>query len=431
MRFLMLIPGTGHYYCGSCLRDDALASALREAGHDVDVAPLYLPMVLERPDGEPAVQMGGINVYLQQRTRLFRRLPRWMTRPLDHPRLLRWASRRGDMTDARSLGELTLGVLLGETGPQRASVDALLRWVAEQPRPDVVVLSNAMLIGLAAPIKRTLQRPVVVTLQGELPFLDSLPQPYRDQAWGALAAAVSGVDRLVAVSGAYRDAMAARLGLRRDDIAVVHNGIDTADFAAAPPRLVERQPPTVGYLARLSRDKGLADLVDAFIVLAKRGRVPGVRLLTVGVELAEDRALWREVRSRLARAGLADAVERVANASRDEKLRHLARMSVLSVPATYGESFGLYLLEAAAAGVPVVQPQDRVFAELIEATGGGVLCEPGNATALALALEDLLLDAERAQRLADAGRSAVLARFSAKQMASAFERTTRMIATTV
>ena len=90
---------------------------------------------------------------------------------------------------------------------------------------------------------------------------------------------------------------------------------------------------------------------------------------------------------------------------------------MLSVPATYGESFGLYVIEAMAAGVPVVQPRHGAFPEIIAATGGGVLYEPADPDALASAIEDTLLDPQRAQELGERGRQAVHAHFSVAKMA--------------
>ena len=178
MRFLLLTPGTGHFYCGSCLRDDALGQALRALGHDVEVAPLYLPMVLERDEGRaPPVRMGGINVYLQQKSRVARLLPRFVTSLLDSPRLLRWASKRGNMTEASDLGELTVSILRGEDGRQQKELEKLVDWIRTQPRPDVVIVSNAMLTGVVRKIREAVQVPVVVTLQGEAPFLDGLAAP--------------------------------------------------------------------------------------------------------------------------------------------------------------------------------------------------------------------------------------------------------------
>lgn len=423
MRLLLLTPGTGHFYCGSCLRDHSLARALTELGHDVTVAPLYLPLVLEEPPAAPPeapVHMGGINMYLQQKARVFRYLPRFLANLLDRPGLLRWASTKGSMTEAPDLGPMTLSMLRGEEGRQAKELEKLVAWVEEQPRPDVVVLSNVMLSGTARRLKQALGRPIVVTLQGEAPFLDALPAPFPERAWQTLGERAADIDAFVSVSRSYGDVMCAKLGLAADRVRVVYNGIDLADFADQPAPIAERTPKTVGYLARMCRDKGVHTLVDAFLILAERDRVPDLRLHVVGVMLEEDRPLVAELEKKLAARVAPDRFRFAANVERAEKLAFLRSLSVFSVPATYGESFGLYLLEAMAAGVPVVQPRHAAFPEVLEATGGGILCEPDDAASLADGLERLLLDEDESARLARAGREAVLARFASERMAREF-----------
>ncbi len=423
MRFMFLTPGTGHFYCGSCLRDNTLAGALRRGGHDVSVVPLYLPLMLEEPTPEDRampVHMGGINMFLQQKTRFAGRLPRLFADLLDRPGLLRWASRRGNFTDIPSLGAMTLSMLQGEHGHQNKEVEKLVEWAATEDLPDVIVISNLLLAGVVRRLKQTLDRPVVATMQGEAPFLDSLPHPFANQSWRELSERVSDIDALVPVSRSYGEVMASKLALRDLPMHVVQNGLDLADFAAEPLPLAARTPTTIGYLARMCRDKGLPTLIEAFAILKERGRIADLRLRVCGVMLAEDRGLVRELRQRLADRGCADAVEFQPDIDRSEKLEVLRSFSVLSVPATYGESFGLYLLEAMASGVPVVQPRHGAFPEILEATGGGVLCEPDDATSLADALLRLLLDRDEAQRLADAGRRAVVEHFNSDRMAREF-----------
>lgn len=420
------MPGTGHFYCGSCLRDDWLGKALRALGHDVTVVPLYLPLVREAPPSDEAVHMGGINMYLQQKTRVARWLPRWVRNRLDRPGLLRWAARRGSMTDAPDLGPMTVSMLRGQHGRQAAELEEFVTWMADLPRPDVVVLSNAMLGGVVRRLKDALDCPVVCTLQGEVPFLDALPEPFAAQAWDALRDAVESVDAFVPVSRTYGDLMSDRLGVARDRVHPIHNGLDLADFDPEPTPLARRDPPTIGYLARLCADKGLPLLVDAFLALKQRG-FADLRLRVAGTALPEDREGIESVKAKVAGAGHADAFDVLENVERSEKLAFLRTLSVLSVPALYGESFGLYLLEAMASGVPVVQPRCDAFPELIEATGGGVLCEP-DAASLADGLESLLVDASRAQELADRGHRSVVERFTAERMAREFQDLCTMIA---
>jgi glycosyltransferase involved in cell wall biosynthesis len=415
MRVMLLTPGTGHFYCGSCLRDDILGQALKALGHEVTSVPLYLPMLLEREQQEQAVHMGGINVYLQQKTRLARFVPRFIKNWFDRPSLLRWAARRSNMTDAKGLGPMTVSILRGECGRQTLEIDKLMRWIATQPRPDVIIVSNAMLVGIVRRLHESLSVPVLVTLQGETPFLDELSQDDANTAWQILRERAAEADALIAVSQTYGNEMRKRLGIAQDKLHVVHNGIDTESFA--PIDQPHKQPKTIGYLARMCHDKGLDTLVEAFLILKRRGSVDGLRLRVAGVQLAEDKPYVNQLQQRLAASGFADAAEFLPNIDRTAKVAFLHSISTLSVPARYQESFGLYLLEAMAAGVPVVQPRHAAFPEIIDATQGGVLCEPDNPESLADALESVLNNDDLASRLATQGRTAVTEKFSATQMA--------------
>lgn len=424
MRIFQLTPGTGHFYCGSCLRDGALVRALRARGNDALAVPLYLPFVLEEEGGsgngsEPSVHMGGINMYLQQKLPLLGHMPRFLADQLDRPGLLRWASARGGMTDSADLGPMTVSMLHGESGRQARELDKLVEWMAEQPPPDVISLSNVMLAGMVRRLKQAFDVPVVSSLQGEASFLDGLPSPHRDEAWNALRERAADVDAFVAVSAWYGDQMRARLGIAPERMHVVHNGIDARELAATPwsPPAV----PTIGFLARLCREKGLPTLVEAFLRLKRDGAFPGLRLRACGAMLAADEPLVAELSRRVAHAGHGDDFDVLPNVDRPDKLRFLRSLSVFSVPATYGESFGLYLLEALAAGVPLVQPRHGAFPELLEATGGGLSCEPDDPADLASVLARLLADGPAARELSERGRRAVLERFTEERMALGVE----------
>jgi len=424
MRIMLLVPGTGHFYCGSCLRDDLLGKSLRALGHDVVVVPLYLPLVLEDADAEEknaAVHMGGINMYLQQKSKLASRLPGWLMWLLDRPGLLRWASKRGNLTEAPDLGPMTVSMLMGEKGRQAREVEKLVEWTNAAGRPDVLLLSNVMLSGVVRRLREVLDCPIVSTLQGEAPFLDALPAPFDERAWRVLGEHTSEIDAFVAVSHYYGELMRERLDLPEDRVRVIHNGLDLSGYEQAPRPLADRKPRTIGYLARMCRDKGLHTLVDAFLELGREPDLADVRLEITGVVLREDRPLVADLQRKLVAAGMDDRVAFHPNVERAEKLAFLHRLSVLSVPATYGESFGLYLLEALAAGVPVVQPRTASFPEVVTLTEGGVLCAPDDASSLAEGLVKLLRDEAYAQELGTAGRRAVFDKFTSERMARRFE----------
>jgi glycosyltransferase involved in cell wall biosynthesis len=260
---------------------------------------------------------------------------------------------------------------------------------------------------------------VVCTRQGEDAFLDSLPAGGREAAWQTLSERAADVDAFIAVSDYYGDVMRRRVRIPADRVHVVHNGILLDGYAPAP---ASPSPPVLGYLARLFPGKGLETLVEAYLLLRKSGRLPALRLHLAGSMTPSDEPFVREVRARLAAAGAADDVAIRPTLSREEKIAFLQGLSALSVPATYGESFGLYVIESLAAGVPVVQPRHAAFPELIEATGGGVLCEPDDPHALAAAVEELLRDPDAARAMGARGREVVLERFSVQRMAEGVMR---------
>jgi glycosyltransferase involved in cell wall biosynthesis len=417
MNLVQITPGAGGMYCGGCFRDNALVAALRRAGHAVTMVPLYLPLTLDEPDqsaGTP-VFFGGVSVFLEQQSGLFRRAPRWLRRALAAPAVLRWAAGRAAKTRAADVGELTLSMLRGEEGRQARELEDLVAWLKSQPRPDVICLSNALLAGLARRLRRELGAPVACQLQGEDTFLDALPAGVREAAWRELAARAAEMDLLLAPSRYYAELMERRLNLPAGRVRVVFNGIDLDGYSV--PALAP-DPPVLGYFARMCAEKGLGTLVDAYLLLKQREGARALRVRVGGGCGPSDAPLVEQQRAKLARAGVLQDAEFFPNVDRAGKIRFLQSLSIFSTPALYGESFGLYVLEALAAGVPVVQPRHAAFPELIEATGGGVLCEPGDAKALADAIENLLLHPLHARHLGRRGREAVEREFSVGHMAA-------------
>ena len=419
MRIVQLTPGTGNFYCGTCLRDNTLVAALRREGHDAVLLPMYLPHFVDEEsvaEENAPLFFGGINVYLQQKSAFFRNSPAWLDRWLDSPALLRRAAARSGMTSARDLGELTLSMLQGEEGRQAKELEKVIAWLSrKENRPDVVCLSNVLLVGLARRIRQALDVPVVCTLQGEESFVDALPEPER--CWQALRERAGDVSLFVAVSRYYGEVMTRRLGLAPERVEVVYNGIHLDGYvpAASLPN-----PPVIGYFARMHPCKGLDVLVQAFLHLTARKRIPRVRLRIAGEQTAEDGRFVNQLQEDLRATRHAESVQFLPNLDRLAKQTFLGSLSVLSVPATYGESFGLYVLEALASGVPVVQPAHAAFPELIEATGGGMLCKPGDPEALALALEEALGNPVRLAEMGRCGRRQVREKFSSTTMARGF-----------
>lgn len=420
MRILHLTPGTGSFHCGSCLRDNALVKALRSHGHDAVIVPLYLPMVTDADEANPdaAVRVGGITLYLQEKLPLFRFVPRAVKRWLDDPKRLGLAAKRVAMTSPSDLGRMTVGSLLGEEGKQWHEWKHLVEWIEKEAKPDVISLSNSLLMGLAPAMQRRLGVPVVCSLQGEDSFLDTLEEPWRARAWALMKENAKSVTKFIAPSKYYADAMQQRLGVEEAQMSVVFNGLN---FDLYLRERKEPEVPTIGYLARMIHGKGLGMLVDAFIDLAARGSVPGVRLRVAGAQMGGgDLSYVASLRKKLKEAHLLDRVTFEPNVSFEEKVAFFHEITVFSVPATYGEAFGLYVAEAQACGTPVVQPRHGAFPEILAVTQGGILCTPDDRKALTDGLETLLLDATKRRQFSNVGKFHARAHFSSSRMAERF-----------
>ncbi|MDX1563749.1 MAG: glycosyltransferase family 4 protein [Phycisphaeraceae bacterium] len=416
MKLIFLTPGTGNFHCGNCLRDNALAMALRRSGHEAMMVPLYLPMVTdhEEVDSNSPIFFGGLNVYLQHKSSVFRRSPAWLDRLLNARPLLRFAAGHSHMTQAAELGSITVSMLKGEEGRQHKELDKLIAFLKTQPKPDAICLSNALLIGLVRRLRHELEVPVLVTLQGEDAFLDTLPEPHRTEAWGLMAERAREVDAFVGVSRYYGGLMQKRLGLTDGQMHTIYNGIDPSGYRPADK---SPDPPVIGFLARLCPGKGPAALADAFVELKKRGRHGSLKLHLAGAMTRGDEPYVQSIRRKLDAAGVGKDVQVSTNLSLEQKQQYLRSLSVLSVPAMYGEAFGLYLLEAWASGVPVVQPRHGAFEELLTDTRAGILCESDAPEPLADAIESLLDRPDHRAELGRLGREAVLERFNIDRMA--------------
>jgi glycosyltransferase involved in cell wall biosynthesis len=353
---------------------------------------------------------------LQHATRLFRKTPRLFDWLFDRPWLLNIASRYGSSTPPDQLGGLTLDILRGEDGPAVKELRRLLRFMKQDVRPQIVSIPNLMFIGVAPVLANELGVPVVCELSGEDIFLDALAPRDRENAQQLIRKAASDVDRFVATSAEYAGRMAEYLDVPREDIDVVYPSV-SAEYLNAPARRSDPRPPTVGYLARICAEKGLHRLIDAMLLLHKLPGMADVRLTVAGYVGRDQQRYYERQRARVRESDLNGKVTFLGEVDRGAKLDALDRADVLCVPTEYPEAKGIYVLEALARGVPVVQPAHGSFPELIERTGGGVLVPPGDAAALAKSLADLLADPHRRADLGRAGHTAVRDGFTDDHMA--------------
>lgn len=422
MRLIHLAAGAGPMYCGACARDIAMARGLIARGHDVQIIPLYTPLRLEGEDPLPVqpVFLGGINAYLQQHFRLFRALPPAVDRILDHPALLRWASKFALRTDPARLGDMTVSVLSGRDGRQRKEIERLLGHLRTQEAPDVFSITNTLLSAVAPELKHEFGLPLICGLQGEDHFVQSMPEPHRAQAQELMRQHATHVDLFLAPGEAYAQQMADFLAIPRERIAVVPTGLQVDDFAQLAARRAASGPPTdftIGYLSVITPGKGPDILVEAWGELLRQDRV--VRLRMAGQVL--DQPHWERI-SASARALGGKLFEALGEVDYPGKLEFLARCSVFCVPSRFPEARGVAVMEALASGVPVVVPQAGIYPELLQRVGGGWMFPSGDGDALAERLAYVMDHPREAEAVAQSAARLIREHHGVDVVAARLER---------
>jgi len=418
MKLAFIVAGAADMYCGSCLRDSALATGLRQLGQDVTVIPTYTPL---RLDGEPTVDdhvyFGGVEVFLADKLAAVRTRRGWLARLLGAQTILRWLGRTSVRTDPSKLGHLACSVLRGEEGNQKRLLEELVDFLEHQVRPDLVHLPNSLYAGFARLVHARLGVPVCCGLAGEDLFLSQLREPHRSEALALLRERARDVDAFIAGSQHCATYMSQWAGLDAEKISVVLPGIPLDGFPGEPPGSDRAAPLTVGFFARIAPEKGLHYLARAFRELCRSGEFPGLRLKVAGYLGVGETRYAAAVRKVLAQAGLTSQVEFLGTVDREDKLDFFRSLDVLSVPTDYPEPKGLFVFEAFAAGVPVVLPDHGAFPEYIEAAGAGLLHKPRDPADLAAQLAVVLRDSALRRELGAKGHRAARERFFVGRMA--------------
>lgn len=430
-RIVFLTAGAAGMYCGSCMHDNEVAKALIQEGVDCLLQPVYTPI---RTDGssvaDEQVFFGGIDVYLAQKFPWARKLPGSIRRLINSPALIRLATRKTGSTEPKLLGQLTTSMLRGENGNQSHEVKRLVTWLQHEMKPDAVVLSNLLIGGAIPALRRALpQTKIAVMLQGDDIFLDHLPAADRDESITLCRSLVDSVDFFITHSQFYADKMGTLLQIPTQKRIQFPLTIDTDLFAAktkpapvpsanpdrvAPSDSATRSIFRLGYLARIAPEKGLHNLVDAFLSLADWEHV---QLHVAGWLGDHHRSYFQELKTKIHHAGLADRFVYHGSPSLNEKVSLLQSWDAVCVPTDYHEPKGLFVLESLAAGTPVIQPDHGAFGELIQSTGGGVIYPPGDAAALVHAIRRMVEDDEHRSQLAQRGRAGVLEKHRVQQTA--------------
>ena len=415
MRIVQLIPGSGdNFYCENCLRDLALVRAFQRAGHDLTLVPMYLPIEMDADVARAAAPlfMGGLNVYLQQKMALFRKTPRWLDRYFDNPKLLGRLGKLAGMTTPRQLGAATVSMLEGTGGRQRKEIDRLTDYLAALPdKPDVVIISNILLAGLAPAIKQKLNVKVVCLLQDEEDFLDMLPQAYANRAWQLVAERSRAFDLFISVSEFYKRRLACRIDIDASRLIAIPMGLEPDRFTPSLPPA----EPVIGYLSKMCYDHGLDILINAVHLLRRDRRLKNIKLRITGGQSAADKSFLNHIDSRIRNLRLTGGVEFVEDYSLDARRDFLKSLSLMVLPTRKPLAYGLCALEALAAGVPFVSPETGALAEIAGQTHAGVLYEPNNPVKLSETLRPLLVEPELIAQLGQKGAAAIRQKYAIEE----------------
>jgi len=403
MRIAIITAGGAGMFCGSCMQDNTLARALRLAGADALLLPTYTPIrVDEENESTSRVFLGGVNVYLDSKLPGWKRLPRLFKRWLDRPSIVQFLSKRSSSTDAGQLGSLTIDLLRGTAGPQQAEIKELIDFLCDDLRPEVVLFSNALLSGILPELKSRFPGRVACLLQGDDIFLEALTEPWKSLARELVSQNTAGFDRLFTHSRYYAEFMASYLDLPASRFRTIPLTVDADSLRTNHDMHVDRQPieavsaietpdirrTTIGYFARICPEKGAFHFLDAAAdVVARRSDIDFV-IAGFLPELHRTR-FEKQLRAVQQLVGEGRIRWEGSPANRDQKFRILRSFDWLCVPTEYHEPKGLYVLEAALAGVPALLPNHGAFPERVADLQSGKLYEPGSRKALMDAIMNL------------------------------------------
>jgi glycosyltransferase involved in cell wall biosynthesis len=365
-------------------------------------------------------------MYLREKVRFLRNMPAFFDKILDTGLFLRLAARQAGTTSSEGYEELTINMIEGDNAFRKTEVDRLVRYLQREGNPDIIHLSNALILGIARQLKKRMKVKVVCSLLNEDDWIDDMAEPFRSRAWEMIAREAGYVDVFVTPSNYYRDFFLGRTGLDGKNVMVVPLGFDPEGNSQG---VKKSSPPAIGYFSRINEHNGFDKIVDAFIDLKSKDLITGLTLNVCGGYTGIDKPFLSSQIKKIREAGLSKSVRIYPEFQGDKKTEFFNDVDVISVPVRKYDGYGLYLLEANAAGVPVVQPATGAFPEIIEKTGGGIIYSPDTVEELSSNLYSLLTDRETLLKLGSEGRMKVRDEFSLSRMseklAHVYEKTVK------
>lgn len=411
MNIIQIIPGSGgSFYCGNCLRDSKYVDALRNLGHQVVKIPMYLPLFADEHDiTDIPIFYGAISTYMKQVYPIFRKAPKWVDKLLNSKPMMKMAASMAGSTRAKGLEDMTISMLLGEQGEQKEELDKMVDWIVEHCKPDVIHISNALLLGLAKKLKERTGVPVLCSLQDEDVWVDAMNPQFQQPIWDLMHKRAEDVDALVAVSNFFAQTMKEKMNLPAEKVHTFYLGVDTEDYQFISSK---EKPRNVGYISRMCHENGFDIVIDAFINLKKKPGFEDVKLIATGGSTGDDNKFIKEQKRKIRDNKLEGSFEIMPEFEGDDRHNFFKQVSLISVPVRIGEAFGMYLLESMASGVPVVQPALGAFPEIVQISGGGVNYMPNNPEKLSETWAELLVNPEKLEELSLAGVKGTIEKFN-------------------
>jgi glycosyltransferase involved in cell wall biosynthesis len=417
MKIIYLITGSGgSFYCGNCYRDMLYLRAIRKVPDiSAKAIPLYLPPYKTNIETgfEKEVFFGAISMFLRDRVKILKNMPSFFDKILDSTPLLKLAASQAGATRTEGFEELTLNMIEGDNAFRKDEVARLVKFIIREGKPDIIHLSNALILGIARQLKKRMNVKIVCSLLNEDDWIDDMVEPFRGKAWDMIAKEAIHVDRFVTPSNYYKQLFIAKTGVKSEKIHVVPLGFDP-EFQT----LVKdsSHPPAIGFFCRINYHNGFDKLVDAFIELKTKNVIPDLTLNVCGGYTGDDKPFISKQIKKIREHGFKNYVKIYPEFQGNKKLEFFNAVDVISVPVRKYDGYGLYILEANSAGIPVVQPATGAFPEIIEMTGGGIIYSPDNIEELTSALLRLLSDKKLASDLGDKGRTGVKSELSLERM---------------
>jgi glycosyltransferase involved in cell wall biosynthesis len=419
MKIAFLITGSGgSFYCSNCYRDMLYFRAVKMAeGVTAAAIPLYLPpeSIYVESGFDSNVFFGAISLYLREKVPFLGQMPSFMDRILDSGPLLRIAARQAGTTRTEGLEHLTLNMIDSNQSSRENEVERLVKYMISTGKPDVIHLSNALIIGLARQIKSLTGVKVVCSLQNEDDWINDMAEPFQSQAWRMIAEESVNIDAFISPSRYYRDFFISKTGIPAEKIKIVPSGIEALEI---PEKNKSDSGRAIGFFSRVSRHNGFDKIVDAFISIKSENEFSDITLHVCGGYTADDKPFISEQINKIKEHGFKSSVSIYPEFVGESKRNFLSTIDIMSVPVRKHDAYGLYILESNAAGIPVVQPATGAFPEIVETTGGGIIYDPDTVEELARNLKILLSNRELAISYGKAGSAAVKEKLTINHMSS-------------